>query len=99
MNPLTVVFTLAGAVFMVIAIRIISLTSLGTWLFNQPWWIYFLLLGVIASGCMTIKERAYEKKKGEAPTFNFRWEPGLFRKKLIQVSSAYNNKKNKQNYN
>ncbi|WP_416149176.1 sporulation YhaL family protein [Salipaludibacillus sp. HK11] len=67
MNPITVVFTLIGGLFLAFSLRIISLTVFGDYFYSHPWWIYFIVIGIGVSATMSAKCWIEEKKHGKSP--------------------------------
>ncbi|PYZ94107.1 hypothetical protein CR194_00765 [Salipaludibacillus keqinensis] len=64
MNAVTVVLTLIGAVFLAFVIRLLSLTSISEYVHSHPWWVYLVMIGIVASGFFTaihwIKDKQQE---------------------------------------
>ncbi|MBU9720727.1 MULTISPECIES: sporulation YhaL family protein [Bacillaceae] len=72
MNPITVVFSLIGGLFLVFVMRLLSLSTVGA---SSPWWVYMVFLGIVFSGVMFIytivDERSKEDKIIEAEGKHF----------------------------
>ncbi|SDY45803.1 Sporulation protein YhaL [Evansella caseinilytica] len=63
MNPIAVIFSLLGALFLAFVIRLLSLTSVGTGLATAPWWVYAVYLAIVFSGMMFVYTWSEERRK------------------------------------
>ncbi|MCD8511186.1 MAG: hypothetical protein LRY73_15820 [Bacillus sp. (in: Bacteria)] len=63
MNPIVLVFSMIGAIFLVFVIRLLSLTSVGPSMTSAPWWVYLVYLAIVFSGVMFVYSWVDDKQK------------------------------------
>ncbi|MBU9712654.1 sporulation YhaL family protein [Evansella tamaricis] len=62
MNPISIIFSLLGVLFLVFVVRLLSFSSFGT---SSPWWVYFLYLAILFSGIMFVYSWMEDRRKVE----------------------------------
>ncbi|MFA9557221.1 sporulation YhaL family protein [Evansella sp. AB-rgal1] len=63
MNPITIIFSLIGVLFLAFVVRLLSLTSVGGMVVSAPWWVYVIYLGILFSAVMFVYSLIEEKRK------------------------------------
>lgn len=53
------------ALFLLIILTVsflITQTAIGSFLLSSPWWVYFVLIGIVLSGYLTVKYSVEDKR-------------------------------------
>ncbi|MDG5786400.1 sporulation YhaL family protein [Evansella sp. AB-P1] len=63
MNPITIIFSILGILFLTFVVRLLTLTNAGPAVVSAPWWVYVIYLAIIFSGIMFVYTVIDERRK------------------------------------
>ncbi|WP_051314657.1 sporulation YhaL family protein [Alteribacter aurantiacus] len=66
MKRIKLVAILVSVVFIAFVVRIISMTTIGSFLLQVPGWVYFLYAGIVFCGYKAVQAFTDDKKKEQA---------------------------------